>query len=152
MALTLGELAPAGTDLDRVVRLLLVHDLVEIEAGDLHFDADPQALSAQRQAEEQAAALVFGQLPPEQAGQLRALWQEFEERRTVEARFARALDAFQPMLLTWGPGGRGCLESAPELTRSRVLALKEKHLREFPPLWEAAQGLLEQAQDGGLLI
>lgn len=151
MALTLGELAPAGTDLDRVVRLLLVHDLVEIEAGDLHFDAGPEALSAQRQAEEQAAALVFGQLPPEQAGQLRALWQEFEERRTVEARFARALDAFQPMLLTWGPGGHGCLESAPELIRSRVLALKEKHLREFPPLWEAAQGLLEQAQARGII-
>lgn len=151
MALTLGELAPAGTDLDRVVRLLLVHDLVEIGAGDLHFDAGPEALSAQRQAEEQAAALVFGQLPLEQAGQLRALWQEFEERRTIEARFARALDAFQPMLLTWGPGGRGCLQSAPELTRSRVLALKEKHLREFPRLWEAAQGLLEQAQARGII-
>lgn len=127
LALTLAEYAPAGTDVGRVVRLLLVHDLVEIGAGDLSFDAPAEAQAAQQEAEARAAAEFLG------------LWQEFEARQTTEVRFARALDALQPMLLTWGPAAQGCAASHPELTRSRVLGVEEKHLREFPELWAAAQ-------------
>ncbi|MHA0034975.1 HD domain-containing protein [Deinococcus sp. PESE-13] len=151
LALTLAEYAPAGTDVGRVVRLLLVHDLVEIGAGDLSFDAPAEAQAAQQEAEARAAAELFGLLPTDQAAEFLGLWQEFEARQTTEVRFARALDALQPMLLTWGPAAQGCAASHPELTRSRVLGLKEKHLREFPELWAAAQEVLEQAQARGVL-
>lgn len=156
MALTLAEYAPAGTDMEQVMRLLLVHDLVEIGAGDLHFDAAAKALNQQHAAEAQAAAQLFALLPEAQAAEFTALWQEFEARHTPEARFARALDALQPMLLTWGQtadgaGGLGCTETFPELTVQRVLELKRSALAEFPQLWQAAQALMAGAAAAGIV-
>ena len=151
LALTLGEYAPAGTDVGHVIRLLLVHDLVEIGAGDLHFDAGAEAKAMQVKAEEQAAAQLFGLLPAPQSAEFRALWDEFEAQQTAEARFARALDALQPMLLTWGRGGLGCQAEFPELTQARLLALKEPSLGEFPTLWQAAQHLLAEAEAAGTI-
>ncbi|MDA0637242.1 HD domain-containing protein [Nonomuraea sp. MCN248] len=97
LAMVLGEHAPAGTDLQRVVAMLLVHDLVEIDAGDT-FIYDPVAVAAQVEAERAAADRIFALLPGEQGARLRSLWEEFEERETPEARFARALDRFAPIL------------------------------------------------------
>lgn len=151
MALTLGEYAPPHTDMNQVVKLMLVHDLIEIGAGDLHFDSHPDEQALQRQKEQAAATALFGLLPAAQAQQFHDLWQEFEEQVTVEARFARALDAFQPMLLAWGRGGVGCNESYPELTQERLLKLKEPRLQEFPALWQAAQSILEDAVQCGNL-
>ncbi|MFC3861771.1 HD family hydrolase [Deinococcus antarcticus] len=151
MALTLGEYAPAGTDINRVVKLVLVHDLVEIGAGDLPFDRPPTEHAAQQQKEQAAADALFSLLPAQQAAEFHALWHEFEEQVTPEARFARALDALHPMLLTWGRGGVGCMERAPELTRERILTLKGPRLQEFPALWQAAQTLLDEAVESGLL-
>ncbi|WP_104992039.1 MULTISPECIES: HD family hydrolase [unclassified Deinococcus] len=151
MALTLGEHAPRGTDLNHVVRLLLIHDLVEIHAGDLPFTATAEQHAAQADAEKSAAARLFGTLPAEQAAEFLALWQEFEACETGEARFARALDALQPMLLTWGDGGLGCAERYPALTAERVLNLKEKYLRDFPTLWAVARELIAQAERTGLI-
>ena len=145
MALTLEDYALPGTNMGQVIRLLLVHDLVEIGAGDLHFDSDSGSRALQEQAEATAAAELFARLPPPQAAEFLSLWQEFEARQTLEARFARALDALQPMLLTWGPGGRGCREHFPELTHSRLLTLKKQSLRDFPALWDMARQLLQQA-------
>lgn len=151
MALTLGGHSPTGTDLNQVVKLLLVHDLIEIGAGDLHFDSRPEAHAAQKARETAAAEALFGLLPSGQAAEFHALWHEFEEQATVEARFARALDALQPMLLTWGRGGLGCSDRYPELTRERLLKLKEPRLKEFPPLWQAAQDILKNAVQCGTL-
>ncbi|MEU6723004.1 HD domain-containing protein [Nonomuraea wenchangensis] len=97
LAMVLGEHAPPGTDLQRVVAMLLVHDLVEIDAGDT-FIYDPVEVAAQADVERAAAERIFGLLPPEQGAELRALWDEFEERETPEARFAKALDRFAPIL------------------------------------------------------
>jgi putative hydrolase of HD superfamily len=105
MALALAGHAPAGTDLARVMAMLVVHDLVEIDAGDLFLYADAAAQARQEDAERAAADRIFAILPPPQAAELRALWDEFEERRTLEARFARALDRLQPMLLNMETGG-----------------------------------------------
>jgi putative hydrolase of HD superfamily len=105
MALVLAGHAPPGTDLARVMAMLLIHDLVEIDAGDLFLYSDPAALARQEEAERAAADRIFPLLPPGQAAALRALWDEFEERRTPEARFARALDRLQPMLLNTVTGG-----------------------------------------------
>ena len=103
MALALGEHAPPGTDLGRVTAMLLVHDLVEIDAGDLFAYADAARQARQEEAERAAADRIFALLPPDQAGRLRGLWDEFEERRTPEARFARGLDRLQPMLANMRP-------------------------------------------------
>ncbi|MEU4513571.1 HD domain-containing protein [Nonomuraea wenchangensis] len=97
LAMVLGEHAPPGTDLRRVVAMLLVHDLVEIDAGDT-FIYDPVEVAAQVEVERAAAERIFGLLPAEQGAELRALWDEFEERETPEARFAKALDRFAPIL------------------------------------------------------
>ena len=105
MALALGEHAPAGTDLSRVMAMVVVHDLVEIDAGDLFLYADSAAHARQEMAERAAADRLFALLPEPQAVAARALWDEFEERRTPEARFARALDRLQPMLLNMQTDG-----------------------------------------------
>jgi len=105
MALALAGHAPPGTDLARVMAMLVVHDMVEIDAGDLFVYADSAALARQEEAEHAAADRIFALLPDPQAAAVRGLWDEFEERRTQEARFARALDRLQPMLLNMRTGG-----------------------------------------------
>jgi putative hydrolases of HD superfamily len=105
MSLVLGEYAPAGTDLSRVTAMVLVHDLVEIDAGDLFVYAGAPAQARQEEAERAAADRLFALLPASQAAGFRALWDEFEERRTPEAKFARALDRLQPMLANYQLGG-----------------------------------------------
>lgn len=151
MAQTLGEYAPPGTNLGRVMELLILHDLVEVYAGDVHFDQSEASREQQTQREAEAAARLFGQLPPDQREIFGAAWQEFEVRQSPEARFARALDALQPMLLTWGPGGVGSA-AHPELTLGRLLALKRPALEDFPELWELAQGTAARAIKAGIML
>ncbi len=94
-ALVLGEHAPDGVDTSRVITMLLLHDLVEIDAGDtpIYAEADRAAIA---NAEQAAADRIFGLLPADQAQGLRALWDEFEAGQSADARFAKALDRFQP--------------------------------------------------------
>jgi len=105
MSLALADHAPAGTDLTRVMAMLLVHDLVEIDAGDLFVYADTAAQARQSEAERAAADRIFSILPAARAAVMRALWEEFERRQTPEAKFARALDRLQPMLINVVTGG-----------------------------------------------
>lgn len=95
-ALVMADHAPAGVDISRVIAMLLVHDLVEIDSGDhpihLPFDASEVA-----DAESRAAARIFGLLPPDQGAPLLALWSEFEAATTPDARFAKRLDHTQPI-------------------------------------------------------
>lgn len=151
MVLTLGESAPVGTNLTRVTELLLVHDLVEIYAGDTFFDVSSETQRQQAERERRAAVRLYSLLPEDQRGRWQGMWEEFEARETPEARFARALDALQPMLLTWGPGGTGCTARHPDLTRERLLGLKQQHLEAFPALWAYTQRLLDTAVRNGTL-
>src|ERR1700730_13185888 len=118
MALVLRDHSPPGTDLSRVIAMLLLHDLVEIDAGDLFLYAGAQAQARQEVAEHAAADRIFALLPPPQAEAFRALWDEFEERRTQEAKFARALDRLQPMLANYQTGGGTGWPTASPRTRS----------------------------------
>ena len=119
MVTALAEHAPPGTDLSRVTEMVLVHDLVEIDAGDLFVYADAAQQARQEEAERAAADRIFSLLPGGQATRLRGLWDEFEERRTPEARFARALDRLQPMLENVAAGGGTWQAQA--VTADRVL-------------------------------
>jgi 5'-deoxynucleotidase YfbR-like HD superfamily hydrolase len=105
MAVILGEHAPPGTDLNRVIIMVLLHDVVEIDAGDTFAYAADAELAEAHRAERAAADRIFALLPPGQAREFRAVWDEFEERRTAAARFARALDRLQPILANYHTGG-----------------------------------------------
>ncbi|MFD3189163.1 HD family hydrolase [Sedimentitalea sp. HM32M-2] len=102
-ALVLAEQAPPETRIDRVIRMLLLHDLVEVDAGDvpIHGRVDPK-IAAREQA---AADRLFGLLPADQAAEFRALWDEFETGETSDAQFAKALDRFQPPIANLANGG-----------------------------------------------
>lgn len=93
-ALVLADQAGPDVSIDRVLRMLLIHDIVEIDAGDnpIHGQFDP---AAQEAAETAAADRLFGILPADQAVEFRALWDEFESAQTADARFAKAIDRFQ---------------------------------------------------------
>jgi putative hydrolases of HD superfamily len=149
MALALAEHAPAGTDISRVIAMLVVHDLVEIDAGDLFVYADAAQQASQRQAEQDAADRIFALLPPDQAAQLRGLWDEFEERRTLEARFARGIDRLQPMLENLKMGGGTWQEH--HVTADQVLDKVRLIEDGSPELGRYARSLIAEAVRSGLL-
>jgi putative hydrolase of HD superfamily len=107
MAVVLAAFAGSGVDPMRAVRMLLVHDIVEIDAGDTFLYADEAAHAAQRETEERAAERLFGLLPDDQGAALRALWEEFEAHESADARFARTMDRLQPFLHNVFTGGLG---------------------------------------------
>lgn len=147
LAMTFAEYAPNGTDIAHVSQLLIVHDLVEIHAGD-HWELASNGQDVKRK-ECQAAEKLFGLLPDDQYRNAIALWQEFEARETEEAKFAKALDALHPMLLVWGPGGTE--QTHVPLTAQRMRELKRPYLHEFPSLWQLAEQLLDDAVKRGSL-
>lgn len=104
MALVLSEHADDAVDICHVIRMVLLHDIVEVDAGDT-FCYDEEGVVSQAQREQQAAQRIFGLLADDQAGELRALWHEFEEGATAEARFAVALDRLQPLLCNMQSNG-----------------------------------------------
>lgn len=140
----------AATDIDEVhVReLLVIHDLVEVYAGDTVLWADD--LEADVAAREAAAGeRLVNQLPEMMHTRFSRLIDEFQAQETPEARYARALDSLHPMLLSWGPGGMGHVR--PSLTATAVLARKSRYLESFPPLWDLAQQVVADAVARGLL-
>lgn len=147
MALTLAEHAPAGTDTGHVVEMLIVHDIVEIEAGD-HWVIDANAAEVAAK-EEVAAGRLFGMLPAKQRDHFLALWHEYEARETAEARFARALDSLHPLLLVWGPGGSDIVHAP--VTATFMRDYKRAALEPYPALWALAQRLLDDAVRRGVL-
>lgn len=136
-ALALAPLAK-GVDIGRVIRMALIHDLVEIDVGDVPLhSAQGQAHGApeRRAAEERAARRLFGLLPVDQGRELMALWQEFEAARTPEAVFAKGLDRFQPAFQNLASGGVGWREYSVTLTQLRARVGPAVRLASAP-LWD----------------
>jgi putative hydrolases of HD superfamily len=138
MATVLMEYAPLGTDLLHATKMLLVHDLVEIDAGDT-FAFDVKGNESKAAREEQAAERLFGLLPPEQGQELRSLWEEFEARQTPTAQFAAALDRIQPLFLN--QQNQGGTWRKYSITRDRVVERMRPVQEGAPALW----GLVEEA-------
>lgn len=137
-------------DLDvlRVLKMVIVHDLVEIDAGDT-FAYDTVAMAGQHEREARAAERIFGLLPPDQAQAFRALWDEFEERKTPEARFALAVDRFQPMLLNCLTQGAAWQRHG--VTHDRVVA-RNQHIAEgSTELWRYMEQMLKDVVAAGHL-
>ncbi|MBE0553460.1 MAG: HD domain-containing protein [Rhodobacteraceae bacterium] len=107
-AMVLADQAPEGVQIGRVIRMLLIHDLVEIDVGDVPIHSANGAAHASADtvaAEQRAAERIFGLLPPDQAADFRALWDEFEAAATPDAVFAKALDRVQPVMANLQSGG-----------------------------------------------
>lgn len=146
MALILGEYAEAGTDLIRVVKMVLVHDIVEIDAGDT-FAYDVQGYTDKAEREELAAERIFGLLPDDQHDIIMALWREFEAIATPEARFANALDRLEPLIGNFVSGGGSWKK--PGVTLPRVQKRMEPIGAVSPALGEYVQHILAQAVEKG---
>lgn len=107
-ALVLADQAGPGVNIDRVIRMLLIHDLVEIDVGDVPIhsqNGQAHASAETRAAEASAAERIFGLLPADLCDGLRALWEEFEAAETPDARFAKSLDRVQPVMANLMSGG-----------------------------------------------
>lgn len=147
MAITLAEYAPAGTDIGRVVEMLLVHDVVEIDAGDT-FAFDTAANVGKAERETVAAERLFGLLPGEDGRRLRALWDEFEEGETPTARFANALDRLQGLLMNDAPGDGGTWRIH-GVSKTQVLTRMAPIQSGAPALWPAVLEAVERAAAAG---
>lgn len=135
MTLLLGEYAKEEIDVLKTISMLLIHDLVEIDAGDT-YAYDEEAKKTQAQREAVAAERIFGLLPEDQGKRFRALWEEFEARETAEAKFARTMDNLQPMMLNAATGGKSWSERGVAL--SQILKRNQYTAEGSEELWEYA--------------
>lgn len=135
MAILLSEHASEKVDVLKVISMVLIHDIVEIDAGDT-YAYDMAGNQSKRQREEKAADRIFNLLPKDQAVYIRELWEEFEQGITPEAKFANSLDRVQPIMLNAASDGKAWKEHNVYL--SQILKRNEAIPNAAPPLWEHA--------------
>jgi putative hydrolases of HD superfamily len=148
IAIVLAEHSNDSIDIDRVAKMLIIHDVVEVDAGDT-FIYDSNANKTKAEREESAAKRLFGLLPEDQAKLFRELWEEFEARSTAEAKFANAVDRFVAVLHNYEGRGRGWREHG--IKRHQVLALNEQVKIGSTTLWDEIQKLVNAATQEGML-
>jgi putative hydrolase of HD superfamily len=149
MAILLSEYAvEKEIDVLRVVKMVLIHDLVEIDAGDT-FCYDEKGYEDKEEREQRAAKRLFNILPSDQAQEIRELWREFEELKTPEARFAACLDRIQPLILNYNTNGHTWKK--PGVTSEKVLKRNELLQENAPLLWEYVRQVIEDSIQKGYL-
>ncbi|HHF3010120.1 TPA: HD domain-containing protein [Vibrio diabolicus] len=148
MAILMEEHANAPVDICRVMKMLLIHDVVEIDAGDT-FVYDTAASQEQAEKEISAAERLFGMLPSDQEQELLALWHEFEAAQTDDAKYAKALDRLIPMLLNYHNNGQSWKEHG--VSREQALAINKRIEFGSVTLWDKAKELIEEATEKGWL-
>jgi putative hydrolases of HD superfamily len=141
-ALLLAEHANQPIDVGRVIRMSLLHDLVEIDAGDT-FIYDSAGNLAKAVKEKKAADRIFGLLPANQGCEWRALWEEFERRETAEAKFAYALDRLMPVLHNYFTDGRSWKEHG--IGRDQALAKNAVIADGSETIWAVVRTLIREA-------
>lgn len=149
MAMFLSEYIKDGSvDLLKVIKMVLIHDIVEIDAGDT-FAYDEHGYQDKEEREIQAAQRIFNLLPSDQADEIWKLWREFEERRTPEARYAASLDRLQPLLLNYFTQGHTW--RMPGVTSEKVYERMAPIRESTPVLWEYAVEIIEDSIAKGYL-
>ena len=146
MIYLLREYANEKIDLAKTMMMVLIHDIVEIDAGDT-YAYDAEALSTQKEREEKAADRIFGLLPGDQRDELRALFEEFEAYETPEAKFARVMDNFQPLLLNCSNDGNDWKEHG--VAKSQIYKRNAKTGQGSEVIWEHMKKLIEENVDRG---
>ncbi|MDO5337076.1 MAG: HD domain-containing protein [Eubacteriales bacterium] len=141
MAVLLTEYAPERVDLGRVIPMVLIHDLVEIDAGDTYAYDEAGAVTKWER-ETRAADRIFGILPEDQGEWLRELWEEFEAYETPDAKYAHMLDNSQPLFLNDASGGKSWAEH--QVKKSQIYKRNQKTSEGAPMIWEKMQELVEK--------
>jgi putative hydrolase of HD superfamily len=145
----LGEHAGPTVALGRVVEMLPVHDIVEVDVGDVPVYDTAKRLAV-ADLEDRAADRLFALLPEPEGSYYRQLWREFESAETDDARFARALDRLQPILVHWAGGGIVWRERGTTVEdEQQLLAVIKQH---WPPLAPLAAAIVEDAVQRGMLV
>ncbi|MDQ7094525.1 HD domain-containing protein [Desulfosporosinus sp. PR] len=148
MAVLLTEYSAEALNTLRVLKMLLVHDLVEIYAGDT-FCYDEKGNLDKLEREQKAADKLFNLLPSDQAQEIMDLWQEFEAVETPEARYAASLDRLQPLLLNYNTFGHTWQK--PGITSQNVWKRNQLLKEPVPELWELVQEIIEDSIEKGYL-
>ncbi|MBR6806939.1 MAG: HD domain-containing protein [Clostridia bacterium] len=146
MIYLLREYADEDFDVMRAMMMALIHDIVEIDAGDT-YAYDEVNLATQKEREDAASERIFGILPTEQKNELRELFREFEEGNTPEARFARAMDNLQPLLLNDSNGGVDWRVHG--VTRTQVTSRQKRTLGASKVLWDFTHRLIDKNVEAG---
>lgn len=141
MCALLSEYANEKIDVLHTMTMVLIHDIVEIDAGDT-YAYDQTGNSTKREREVRAADRIFSLLPQDQARQMRDLWEEFEEGSTPEARFANTLDKIQPIMLNDATGGLAWREH--DVRVSQVMGRNTRTAEGSEKLWEYAKSLIDK--------
>ena len=150
MIYLLKEYSNEEIDVARAMMMALVHDIVEIDAGDT-YAYDTKGLETQKEREQRAAERIFGILPDDQRDEIHALFEEFEACESAEARFVRAMDNFQPLLLNHSNGGEDW--RAHKVTKSKVVGRQQTSSLGSEAIWEYTEALInENVNNGNILI
>jgi putative hydrolase of HD superfamily len=148
MAFLLAEHANEEVNIAHVMKMVLLHDVVEIDAGDTYcYDTEANKSKAER--EEKAAQRIYSILPEDQRDEYYALWRQFEERETPESRFATVLDRLQPMLLNYTKHGQAWQEHG--ICKEQVLARNMPYFDASDDLAELIREVIDDAADKGWL-
>lgn len=149
MAFVFADYANEKIDVLKTMKMVLLHDVIEIDAGDT-YAYDTEGNKTKRVRELAAADRIFGLLPKEQAAEYRGLWDEFEAMETPEAKFANMLDKVQPLLLNDASGGKSWAEHG--VKKSQVMARNARTHEGSEKLWAYAKGLIERNVESGNLL
>ena len=146
MAMIMNEYANEKVDLLRVIEMVLVHDLVEIDAGDT-YAYDNKGNETKRERELAAADRIFNILPNNQAKMIRGLWDEFEAGETKEAKFAITLDKTQPIMLNDATDGRAWMEHG--VNKEQIMARNKKTPDGSVKIWEYFENIINKNVEKG---
>ncbi|MBQ3044471.1 MAG: HD domain-containing protein [Clostridia bacterium] len=148
LAMILEEYSAEKIDLERVLKIALVHDLIEVYAGDT-FAYDEKGYEDKEEREKQAADKLFGMLDSTQGAEIRALWDEFEAMETAESRYANAIDRIQPLILNYMTNGHtwklGDVHSTQIYKRMDIIRTAT------PELWHIVEGIINTSIEIGIL-
>lgn len=148
LAFMLEEYASEPIDTLKVIKMVLLHDVVEIDAGDTYL-YDEEGYKSKAEREEKAAQRIFGLLPDDQRDEYYALWREFEDDITYESRFASILDRMQPLLLNYTKGGIAWKEHG--VHKEQVLSRNRPYFDASHELAEVIESVIEDAATKGWL-
>lgn len=147
MAIVLEDCSNERVDIIKVIKMVLIHDLVEIDSGDFILYTDRKEEKLEK--EKKAAERIFGLLPKELRTEFTYLWKEFEEKKTPEARFAAAIDRLEPIMQNHATGGRAWKKNGIKLEQ---VIEANRHIAEgSESLWEYAKKLIENAEEEGFI-
>lgn len=147
MALILAEYSNAKIDICKVIKMALIHDLVEIDAGDTFLYADNQI--EKNRNERKCAERIFGLLPEDQYREIMGLWEEFEAKETAEAKFAGSMDRLGPVMQNFYDNGHAWQKH--NITSDKILKINSQIQKGSKELWEYAKMLIEKAIENGCL-